>query len=57
MLAPYGGREEKAASENAGAPTPASSGGEDPRLKRLEAQIDALTKQLDALGRDPRNET
>ena len=26
--------------------------GEDPRLKRLEAQIDALTRQLEALGRD-----
>ena len=25
---------------------------EDPRLKRLEAQIDALTQQLKALGRD-----
>ncbi len=57
MLAPYGGREGKAASENAGAPEPAAAGGEDPRLKRLEAQIDALTKQLDALGRGPRKET
>ena len=28
--------------------------GEDPRLKRLEAQIDALTRQLDQLGRDRR---
>jgi hypothetical protein len=26
--------------------------GEDPRLKRLEAQIDALTRQLEVLGRD-----
>jgi hypothetical protein len=26
--------------------------GEDPRLRRLEAQIDALTRQLEALGRD-----
>ena len=30
--------------------TPAA--GEDPRLKRLEAQIDALTRQLETLGRD-----
>jgi polyhydroxyalkanoate synthesis repressor PhaR len=48
MLAPYG-REEK--------PAPSEIGGkkkedEDPRLKRLEAQIDALTRQLEALGRD-----
>ena len=49
MLAPYGGREEK--------PTPADTEtkqnqGEDPRLKRLEAQIDTLTRQLEELGRD-----
>ena len=30
------------------------AGGEDPRLQRLEAQIDALTRQLDQLGRDRR---
>jgi len=27
---------------------------EDPRLKRLEAQIEALTQQLAALGKDRR---
>ena len=48
MLAPYG-RDEK--------PAPAASQSiskesEDPRLKRLEAQIDALTRQLQALERD-----
>jgi polyhydroxyalkanoate synthesis repressor PhaR len=48
MLAPYG-RDEK--------PAPAASQAiskesEDPRLKRLEAQIDALTRQLQALERD-----
>ncbi len=48
MLAPYG-TEEKPASTD-GAQSPAA--GEDPRLKRLEAQIDALTRQLEALGQD-----
>jgi polyhydroxyalkanoate synthesis repressor PhaR len=48
MLAPYGGDEKPG--PTAGAPS--SPGGEDPRLKRLEAQIDALTQQLEALGRD-----
>jgi polyhydroxyalkanoate synthesis repressor PhaR len=46
MLSPYGKNEKPAA--------PAEAGGEDPRLKRLEAQIDALTRQLDAIGRDRR---
>jgi polyhydroxyalkanoate synthesis repressor PhaR len=49
MLSPYG-REEKPV------PAPAEAEpkkeGEDPRLKRLEAQIDVLTRQLEALGRD-----
>ena len=48
MLAPYGGDEKAAAPEGASPQTV----GEDPRLKRLEAQIDALTQQLEALGRD-----
>jgi len=48
MLAPYG-REEK---RQPGEAEPEHSEGEDPRLKRLEAQIDALTRQLEALGRD-----
>jgi polyhydroxyalkanoate synthesis repressor PhaR len=48
MLAPYR-REEKAPSPDAGA---SRTSDEDPRLKRLEAQIDALTQQLKALGRD-----
>jgi polyhydroxyalkanoate synthesis repressor PhaR len=47
MLAPYA-REEKPP-----APPPAASE-EDPRLKRLEAQIEALTQQLAALGKDRR---
>jgi polyhydroxyalkanoate synthesis repressor PhaR len=48
MLAPYG-RE-----NGPPAPDPESkpAEGEDPRLKRLEAQIDALTRQLHAMGRD-----
>ncbi len=49
MLAPYSG-EEKAPATDAEAPAPAVE--EDPRLKRLEAQIDALTRQLEVLGRD-----
>ena len=47
MLAPYA-REEKPP-----APPPAASE-EDPRLKRLEAQIETLTQQLAALGKDRR---
>jgi polyhydroxyalkanoate synthesis repressor PhaR len=48
MLAPYG-REEKAAPADTEGKQPE---GEDPRLKRLEAQIDTLTRQLEELGRD-----
>ena len=48
MLAPYR-REEKPSSSDAGA---SRANDEDPRLKRLEAQIDALTQQLKTLGRD-----
>jgi len=50
MLAPYA-LEEKSTPPEAGTPT---AGAEDPRLKRLEAQIDALTQQLEALGRERR---
>jgi polyhydroxyalkanoate synthesis repressor PhaR len=35
-----------------GAAAPPSQAEEDPRLKRLEAQVEALTRQLAALGRD-----
>jgi polyhydroxyalkanoate synthesis repressor PhaR len=50
MLAPFAAEEKPPALE-----TPPPKGtGEDPRLKRLEAQIDALTRQLDQLGRDRR---
>jgi polyhydroxyalkanoate synthesis repressor PhaR len=48
MLAPYG-TEEKPKSADAAAPPVAV---EDPRLKRLEAQIDQLTRQLEAMERD-----
>jgi len=47
MLAPYS-PEEKPSSADIG---PSRTNDEDPRLKRLEAQIDALTKQLKAMGR------
>ena len=49
MLAPFGS-EEKAPAADAEPAAPAVE--EDPRLKRLEAQIDALTRQLEVLGRD-----
>jgi polyhydroxyalkanoate synthesis repressor PhaR len=48
MLSPYG-RDEKPFSVE---PETKQKEGEDPRLKRLEAQIEALTHQLEALGRD-----
>jgi len=51
MLSPYARETPSAASA-----TPPPAGGateaEDPRLRRLEAQIDALRQQLEALGRD-----
>jgi polyhydroxyalkanoate synthesis repressor PhaR len=47
MLAPFATEERPPGHE-----PPPKSDGEDPRLKRLEAQIDALTRQLDQLGRD-----
>jgi polyhydroxyalkanoate synthesis repressor PhaR len=50
MLAPYGREEEPPAPDTA---SPRARD-DDPRLKRLEAQIDALTQQLKALGRDRR---
>jgi polyhydroxyalkanoate synthesis regulator protein len=48
MLAPYGREEKPVAAE----PEAKQRDGEDPRLKRLEAQIDALKRQLEALERD-----
>jgi len=48
LLAPFA-RDEKQPPADAGASPP---GDDDPRLKRLEAQIDALTQQLEALGRE-----
>ncbi len=54
MLAPYGG-EEKAPATDAEASAPHVE--EDPRLRRLEAQIDVLTRQLEVLGRDRSDES
>ncbi|HWX30225.1 MAG TPA: polyhydroxyalkanoate synthesis repressor PhaR [Steroidobacteraceae bacterium] len=50
MLSPYG-LDEKSPVADAEAPKESA---EDPRLKRLEAQVDALSQQLKALGRDRR---
>src|SRR6516165_3793700 len=52
MLAPYRREEMPPSTDKAASRT----NDEDPRLKRLEAQIDALTQQLKALDRD-RGET
>ena len=48
MLAPYRGEEKPPPTDKEASRT----NDEDPRLKRLEAQIDALTQQLKTLGRD-----
>jgi polyhydroxyalkanoate synthesis repressor PhaR len=48
MLTPYGAEEKPPAPEE----QMQKGTAEDPRLKRLEAQIDALTRQLDQIGRD-----
>jgi polyhydroxyalkanoate synthesis repressor PhaR len=45
MLSPYGHDEKPATAETASA-----AEGEDPRLRRLEAQIEALRRQLEAMG-------
>jgi polyhydroxyalkanoate synthesis repressor PhaR len=49
MLSPYGNV--AGAKPAAGAQTPAPAQPEDPRLHRLEGQIDALRRQLEALSR------
>ena len=54
MLSPYG-RETKAAPADKPEPaakSPEASEAEDPRLRRLEAQIEGLRRQLEALGRN-----
>jgi len=51
MLTPYGREEKPAPMEPEGQKTES----EDPRLKRLEAQIDSLTRQLEELGRERQN--
>ena len=48
LASPYGREEKPAAAE----PEAKRQDGEDPRLKRLEAQIDALKSQLEALERN-----
>jgi polyhydroxyalkanoate synthesis repressor PhaR len=51
MLSPYA-RDVGPAAAPPAAAREAKTEGEDPRLRRLEAQIEALRQQLDALGRD-----
>ncbi|HEV2335719.1 MAG TPA: polyhydroxyalkanoate synthesis repressor PhaR, partial [Stellaceae bacterium] len=51
MLSPYAG-EAKPAASGAAQPRDAPPEAEDPRLHRLETQIEALRRQLEALGRD-----
>jgi polyhydroxyalkanoate synthesis repressor PhaR len=53
MFAPYS-REPKPPPAAPAAPAAPPRPEEDPRLKRLEAQIETLTRQLDALDRDRR---
>ena len=48
MLAPYATEEKQKPGD-----VPAPTAEEDPRLKRLEAQIDQLTRQLEAIQRNP----
>jgi polyhydroxyalkanoate synthesis repressor PhaR len=50
MLSPYGGHSTTPEKSPAPEPAPTASA-EDPRLKRLETQLEALTKQLDALSK------
>ena len=51
MLSPYA-RDGNPAASSAPAAKDAASEPEDPRLRRLETQIEALRQQLEALGRD-----
>ncbi|MBV8889861.1 MAG: polyhydroxyalkanoate synthesis repressor PhaR [Alphaproteobacteria bacterium] len=51
MLSPYA-RDEKAAAAEAAAEPETAVEREDPRLRRLEAQVEALRRQLEDIGRD-----
>ncbi len=53
MLSPYGRDEKQSEAPQQKPPgEPAAAEQEDPRLRRLEAQIEALRQQLDSLGRN-----
>ena len=52
MLSPYGMEKPAPTAEPAQQSAPVTRPAEDPQLQRLEAQIDALRQQLEALGRD-----
>jgi polyhydroxyalkanoate synthesis repressor PhaR len=51
MMAPYS-NSDKGTGTEAGSAAAAPGGDEDPRLRRLEAQIDQLTRQLEAFCRE-----
>ena len=55
MLSPYGGDSTTGGGAGSGPASPEkpeANAPQDPHLRRLEEQIEALRKQLDALGRD-----
>ncbi len=52
LLSPYGREPAAEAPPAAPPPNPKPAEAEDPRLRRLEAQIEALRQQLESLGRD-----
>jgi polyhydroxyalkanoate synthesis repressor PhaR len=52
MLSPYGGASGASEKPANGEPPPQAATPEDPRLKRLETQLDAMRRQLDELSKD-----
>ncbi len=54
MLSPYASGAKSATTGTPPPPGDTKEEAEDPRLRRLETQIEALRQQLDALGRDPK---
>jgi len=52
MLSPYGRETQTAGADRPEPAAEAAAAAEDPRLRRLEDQIEALRRQLEAFGRD-----